>query len=164
MDPKISTLSLWQKNKSYLVWVILFLIIVLVIMASNTGLETAKEDVDSSSNLTLTEEEGALASNQEQTASVLNAVGVGKGEVVFILSSKVGAIVREIQLHNPYKDTWVVVYDGYKSISDIPTEVFRASLAAIAYDKIQVRTLDNFYPLEGMSVSAGQSITVNLDF
>ena len=164
MDPKFSALSFWQKNKSYLVWVVLLLIIVLIIMTATTGLETTKQDVDSSQSLTLIKEEDVSSDNQEQTANVLNIVSAGKGEVVFILSSKTNAIVREIQLHNPYKDSWVVVYDGYKSISDIPVEVFRAGLAAIAYDKIQIRTLDNFYSLEGVIVPDGQSITVNLDF
>lgn len=164
MNTNLQLIDFWQKNKPYLVWVVLFLIIILIIIATKSGLKTTKQDVDSSQNLTFTEEENIPSSNQEQVANTLNAVGDGRGEAVFVLSSKTDNIIREIQLHNPYKDSWVVAYDGYKSVSQVPVEVFRASLAAIDYDKIQVRTLDGFYPFEGAVITSGKSIIINLDF
>ena len=102
--------------------------------------------------------------NVSQTAVISAMVESGKGEVVFMVSAKKDAIIREIQLHNPHKNSWVVVYDGYKPVFRIPVEVFRARLTAINYDMIQVRTLDSFYPFfKEVLVQDGKTITVNLD-
>ena len=99
------------------------------------------------------------------TAGISALVESGKGEVVFVVSSaKSDVIVREIQLHNPHKNSWVVAYDGYKPVFRIPIEVFRTRLAAINYDMVQVRTLDSFYPIpREVMVKDGDSIAVNLE-
>lgn len=87
--------------------------------------------------------------NIEQVGNVLGIIPEGRGELTFMVSAKAsGTIVREIQLYNPLKDSWVIVYDGYKTLSETPTEVFRAGLAAMTYSKVQVRTLDRFFAFD----------------
>lgn len=101
------------------------------------------------------------------TAAIITPIvtEAGRGEIVFILSSKSGAAtVREIHLHNPHKDSWILAYDGYKTISTEPTEVYRTTLAAIEYDQMQVRTLDNFFTINNpVKIKGGESVEVKLE-
>lgn len=103
------------------------------------------------------------AQNQEQVGNVLTSITSGKGELTFVVSAKTGSIVREIQLYNPYKGSWIIIYDGYKTVGETPVEVFKAGLAAMTYSKVQVRTLDRFFTFDRPTiVTSGITDTVIL--
>ena len=99
----------------------------------------------------------------EQTASVSNIVA-GTGEVVFNVSSRKDTVIREIFLHNPYKNSWLQVYDGYRNIGNTPSVVYRLNLLPIKYDKIRVRTLEEVRDLEQeVDITDGASTNVFLE-
>ncbi len=162
-----NTLTSWlEKNKTLLTYVAMGLVVVVVLVGgvmskyfTETPHETEKMATETTSAENLANTVATITPIAES-----NMIEVGRGEAVFVLSSKSGsAIVREIHLHNPTKDSWVLAYDGYKTISTEPVEVYRAKLAAIEYDKIQVRTLDNFFTINNLvSIKSGDSVKVEL--
>ncbi len=165
-----NTLTGWlEKNKTLLTYFAMGLVVMIVLVGgvlSKYSTETPheSEQVATETSQNTTNQEGA---NQvANTSAVISPIttDAGRGEVVFMLSSKNGsAIVREIQLHNPLKDSWVLAYDGYKTISTEPVEVYRTNLAAITYDRVQVRTLDNFFTIETpVHINSGASVQVEL--
>ena len=76
-----------------------------------------------------------------QITANVSAALEGVGEVVFSISAKEDDVIREISLHNPYKNSWLQVYDGYRSVTASPVEVYRVNLSPIKFDKVQVRTV-----------------------
>lgn len=84
--------------------------------------------------------------DKDQGASVVETMAGAmvneKGEAVFSVSSPVGVVVREVSIHNPFKDSWVLIYDGYKFVgAGQAVEIFKTSLAALTYDQVMVRVL-----------------------
>ncbi len=83
----------------------------------------------------------------QEASVVVTLMSEGAGEVVLSVSSPRAVVVREIYMHNPYRASdadraWVQVYDGYKSVAAGATvEIFKVSLAPLAYDKVRVRAL-----------------------
>jgi|SRR3989344_2314838 len=163
-----NTLISWlEKNKTLLTYVAMGLVVVIVLVGGVTSkyfTETPHETEKVATETTTNTETVANTSATITPLSENKTIEVGRGEVVFILSSKSGsAIVREIHLHNPLKDSWVLAYDGYKTISTEPVEVFRVNLAAIEYDQVQIRTLDNFFTINNpVSVKSSESTKVEL--
>jgi hypothetical protein len=101
-----------------------------------------------------------LPANVSETASGL----LEEGEVVFVVSSQNNETLREIQIHNPYYDSWILVYDGYRQVSPIPVEVYRTVLAPVQYDRITIRTTNNYHQLnKNFTPLGGGSIIVGLD-
>lgn len=162
-----NNLTSWvEKNKTLLTYVAMAVVIVVVLVGgtvSKYSIETPHESEQVAQEQVIQENVNQVAN----TAATITPITIeaGRGEVVFILSSQDGSkIVREIHLHNPHKDSWVLAYDGYKTISTEPTEVYRATLAAITYDRAQIRTLDNFFTIENpVQVKDGDSIKVELE-
>lgn len=87
------------------------------------------------------------ASAKQEAPVVAPVISEGTGEVVLSVVSPRAVVVREIYMHNPYRvgdvdREWVQVYDGYKSVASGATvEIFKVSLAPLAYDKVRVRAL-----------------------
>ena len=100
--------------------------------------KTAEEEVLDNENVEVVENVDDL-----QTASLITAIPTGKGEAVFKVSGN--GVLREIFIHNPFKDSWVQVYYGYRELSAESQEVIRVNLASIKYDKMKVRTLDEYF-------------------
>lgn len=165
METENNNLLTLLRNKALLIVVAVIVIAILIVLAA--VLPKKEKSTDTSSNLVedVFDEASDDSFSDNLSANLLaNVVESGKGEAVFVLSAKKDSIVREIQLYNPHKNSWVVIYDGYKSVSQTPVEVYRAQLAAIDYSKVQVRALDNFYFFEQIiSVPSGGSLTVNLE-
>lgn len=163
-----NNLTNWlEKNKTLLTYVAMGLVVVVVLVGgviSRYSIETPHESEVATETTNTENTANTLATITPIIAEAEKVIEAGRGEVVFVLSSSAGsAIVREIHLHNPQKDSWVLAYDGYKTISTEPVEVFRAKLAAIQYNQVQVRTLDNFFTLNSpVSVRSGESVVVEL--
>ena len=120
--------------------VVLVLVIVVVgvklLMSGTPTLAPGTAEVATS-----TETKGEM-SHEESASMVESVMSEGKGDVMFVVSSSSGVIVREISVYNPFKDSWVLVYDGYKSVgAGQAVEIFKASLAPLTYDRVKVRTL-----------------------
>ncbi len=100
-----------------------------------------------------------------QTASLIATIPVGKGEVVFKVSGKTNAVLREIFVHNPFKDYWIQVYDGYRKLSAEPQEVIRVNFVSIKYDKIRARTLEEYFGEinQEINVKENSSVEAQLD-
>lgn len=100
-----------------------------------------------------------------QTASLIAAIPAGKGEAVFKVSGKTNAALREIFVHNPFKDSWVQVYDGYRELTAEPQEVIRVNLASMKYDKIRARTLEEYFGEinQVVEVKENSSVEVNIN-
>jgi len=97
------------------------------------------------------------------TANAMEALA-GKGEVVFSISSQADDVVREILLHNPHKDSWVQVYDGYRSVTAEPVEVYRVTLSPITFDKVRVRTINNLKDFDKeVNVQGDSSLNIVLE-
>lgn len=150
-----------------------FIIVILLIAAVVGGVLLIKNvlapSVPATDNLavgenTATPTDAANAGQADQTASLINTLDrqsaapaeIGAGEVIFTGSAKQNAIVRQINLFNPFKQNWVLVYDGYKEISSAPMEIFRARLAAITYTKAQLVTV-------GGAIDINKELTVKKD-
>lgn len=157
-----NNLTSWiEKNKTLLTYMAMAVVVMVVLVGgivSKYSIETPYESEQLATGI-----ETIQVANTSATITPIQ-MEVNRGEVVFILSSQDGSkIVREIHLHNPHKDSWVLAYDGYKTISTEPTEVYRAMLAAIEYDQVQVRTLDNFFTISNpVKVMNGESIKAEL--
>ena len=136
--------------------------------ASKWSSDTATEEQGQEQASPVTEEDQSVKKedaameekNSEQTASV-SAIVEGKGEVVFTLSSRKGTVVREIFLHNPYKNSWLQVYEGYRDIGNTPTVVYRLNLLPIKFDKVRVRTLEDVKDLD-QEVDVKDSASTNV--
>ena len=108
---------------------------------------------------------GEFDTNNQQ-ASVLETFSSSSagGELVFSVSSNESDTLREIYLYNPSTKLWLLVYDGYKSLNSIPSEVYRVVLDPIKFTKIRVRTLNDMVDLEReVEVKSGSSIDISLD-
>lgn len=104
------------------------------------------------------------ADNEPIVIANLSTALVGKGEVIFSVSSKVDDVVREIFLHNPQKDSWLPVYDGYRSVTSAPVEVYRVNLSPIKFDKVRVRTLKKSKDLnQEVEVKVDSSVNVVIE-
>lgn len=103
--------------------------------------------------------------DNSKSASLLNAVSAGKGEVVFKVSSYESSVLREIFVYNPFKNSWIQVYDGYRELTSNPQEVIRVNLASMKYNKVRVRTLENYYGEieKEIDVKENNSTEVNLE-
>ncbi|MEK7114927.1 MAG: hypothetical protein AAB847_01020 [Patescibacteria group bacterium] len=149
-----------EKNKTLLTYIIMGTVVAIVLVGGT--LSRYSEETPNEMEKVVTD-----TAQVANTAAIITPIvaEAGRGEVVFMLSSKSGgAVVREIHLHNPYKDSWVLAYDGYKTVSTELTEVYRTNLAAITYDKAQVRTLDNFFVIENpVKIMSEESTIVNLE-
>ena len=106
-----------------------------------------------------------LNSFEQQSASVVEALIPATGEVVLLASSKKDTILREIHFYNPYTKSWLLVYDGYKSISQNPSEVYRVVLnSALKFTKVRARTLDDMRDFEKeVEIKSGSSVNVLLE-
>lgn len=150
-------------------------IIALVVIVGVVGAVLAVRD-NTSGPLSPTENLGLLINStttnedtltEAQTATVVTAMTpeeVGKGEVIFIGSAKKPVAVRQIQLFNPFKQSWVLVYDGYREISPAPMEVFKARLGALTYTKVQVVTTEAGPTDLGKELTVKKNETTNFSF
>lgn len=99
-----------------------------------------------------------------QITANVSAALAGKGEVVFSVSSKEDDVVREIFLHNPAKDSWLQVYDGYRSVTAAPVEVYKVTLSPVKFDKVRVRTLNTAKDLDqAVEVKSDSSVNVVIE-
>lgn len=97
-------------------------------------------------------------------ASVLNIFEAGKGEVKFVVSADTATVLRELFVRNPFKNSWILVYDGYRELSSEPQEIIRVNLASMTYDEIRARTLDNDIAIQkSIEAKEGRSVTVTLE-
>ena len=138
---------------------------IFVILLIGVKLATWSASKWSSSNEEVVEEPQLQVQSQTQTAqtvetaSVVESFGVGRGEVVFSVSSKTKTFLREIQLFNPHKNSWIVVYDGYREVSNTPTEINRVTLSSIKFTKVLVRTMDDAFSFDReVDVKEGSSL------
>lgn len=162
--------------------VILVLVIIMVgvkLLMSGTPVKApvGEEAVTNTESVAVTEKENISANtetNAGESASVISAILPGKGQVVFSVSSGKAVFVREIFVHNPYKEgaeAWVQVYDGYKLVpAGKATEIFTVSLATISYDMVKVGFIeaatnapDETVKNMSVAVSAQEKTTVQID-
>lgn len=86
------------------------------------------------------------------------------GELVFSVSSKTSDVLREIYLYNPNIKSWLLVYDGYKSLNSAPSEVYRVVLDPVQFTKVRLRTISDMVDLDKVvEVKSGSSVGVLLE-
>jgi len=116
--------------------------------------------------------EGAETGEEGNTAI---EVPVGKGHVTFAISAGIplGAAltsgnlqpnleIRRISLHNPFRESWVLIYDGIRplnltelSASGEKHELISTNLLALDYDKVRIEFVDLF----AVNQRNGQNVT-----
>lgn len=106
----------------------------------------------------------AIEESSDKQANVLEAFSGPSGELVLSVSSKTDDVLREIYLYNPHTESWLLVYDGYKSLTNSSSEVYRVVLDPIKFTKVRVRTLDDMIDLDKeVEIKSGSSVNVSLD-
>lgn len=98
------------------------------------------------------------------SANISAAQELGSGEVIITATAQENTTINEIYLHNPFKNSWLLVYSGAKEVSKNPIEVYRFKLSAATYDKVKVSTTAKTVELDKkVTVQKDGSITVQLD-
>lgn len=110
------------------------------------------------------EQEVATETPSNNQANVLEAFSGPSGELVLSVSSKNNGVLREVYLYNPHTKSWLLVYDGYRSLSESLSEIYRVVLDPIKFTKVRVRTLDDMVDLDKeVEIKSGSSVNVSLE-
>jgi len=120
--------------------------------------------------------------NKAATSIVITA-GVTDGAVIVSGQPQPTTEIRKVFLHNPYRDNWLLVYDGVRpldlkqlSATGEKHELLATNLLAIDYDKVRIQFVDllqragqpvpreRFVDLAGVVIKEGQKNTIGIHF
>ena len=175
------------KKKSKWSWVVVILVLVFAVYYSGLvdwlggqfgGSEVTQEE-QSEDNLADVKAVTDGDEDEVTTGVVEEVVEPGKGLVTFGVAASLSSgvrlpsgipqpslVVREVAVHNSHKDSWVVVYDGFRQINlvelqstKVGQDLITVSLAALKYDGVRLRLID----MVEVAGSGDQTITRTRD-
>lgn len=206
--PKIPEIPNFDEDQKKSRWGTVLTLLVLIVLifyftggsswlSDKLGGDVAKDEIDSEEIADLEEilGEDNVGDANEPVQSV-ESIEMGKGQMSLVVSAGASGKalsnnpdgeptieIKRVYIHNPFKDSWILVYDGVRplylpglAVTKEKHELINTSLVAIKYDALRVQfndllmidgekvKKDRVVDLGGVSVIEGKVNLVNLMF
>lgn len=208
--PKIPEIPNFDEDQKKSRWGTVLTLLVLIVLifyftggsswlSDKLGDDVAEDEINNEDIADLGEilgEDGIGDEDVKELVKSVESIEMGKGQMSLVVSASVagGALqndsegeptieIKRVYIHNPFKDSWILVYDGIRplylpglAVTKEKHELINTSLVAIKYDALRVQFNDLFMingekvkkdrvvDLGGVSVVEGKVNSVNLMF